>query len=109
MSNPRKIEQLDEATNLQDNDLVFASVLNSRGAYDSKKVTLANIANYVRNGMEPGGSGFGGYEMYDTSEDTDGTYDSITEYQQSENNYAWYLSVGAGQTLTKTVTKDCVV
>ena len=59
MSNPKKIEDLDEVIELQNNDLVFASVLNSRGTYDSKNVTLENIANYVRNGMEPvpGGSG----------------------------------------------------
>ena len=82
MSNPKKIEQLDEATELHDGDLVFASVLNAGNTHVSKKVTLANIANYVRNGMEPvpGGSesGFGGYEFYDTSETGDGIYDATT-------------------------------
>lgn len=51
MINPKKIENLDPATNLQDDDLLFASVPNGVSAYVSKKVTLANIANYVRNGM----------------------------------------------------------
>ncbi len=82
MSNPKRIEELTEATNLHDNDLVFASVLNAGNTYVSKKVTLANIANYVRNSMEPipGGSesGFGRYEFYDSSETGDGRYDTTT-------------------------------
>ena len=115
--NPRKIEQLDPATNLQDNDLMFASVLNSENTYVSKKVTLANIANYVRNGMEPvpGGNGFGGYEMIDTSEPEDGSYDSetISSYTTDRNkNYLWNFMVGGSGdpvTLEKTVSKDCFV
>lgn len=74
MSNPKKIERLAEATNLQDNDLLLASVKNSGNTYVSKKVTLEKIARYVSNYIEPGGSGgtivsnFGGYEIYDLSE-----------------------------------------
>ena len=68
MSNPKKIEDLDPAERLQDDDLLFASVPNDVSAYVSKKVTLGDIANYVRNGMEPVESGSGGYEMYDVSD-----------------------------------------
>ena len=62
MSNPKKIEYLDPAEILQDDDLLFASVRDARDIYVTKKVTLANIVNYVRNGMIniPDGSGFGG-------------------------------------------------
>lgn len=84
MSNPKKIERLAEATNLQDNDLLLASVKNSGNTYVSKKVTLEKIARYVSNYIEPGGGGtivsnFGGYEIYDTSEEGDGTCNSQTE------------------------------
>lgn len=51
MSNPKKIEHLDPATNLQDDDLLFASVRDSENRYVSKKVTLKDIADYVRSGM----------------------------------------------------------
>ena len=82
MSNPKKIEHLDPATNLQDNDLLFASVRDSENRYVSKKVTLGDIADYVRSGMVvvPGGSesGFGGYEMIDTSEEGNGIYTAET-------------------------------
>lgn len=63
----RKIEQLDEQTILGDNDLMFMSKSNGNG-FDSKKVTLASIANYVRSGMEvvPSRSGMFGYTIYDT-------------------------------------------
>ena len=130
MSNPKRIEELTEATNLQDNDLMFASVLNSRGSYDSKNVTLATIANYVRNGMEivPSGSGSDnddgsctathsgpcGYEMIDTSEDGEGIYnaETISEYTSSRSkNYLWNFMVGPEnpESLEKTVSKDCLV
>ena len=128
MSNPKKIEDLDEVIELQNNDLVFASVLNSRGTYDSKNVTLENIANYVRNGMELGGSvtivsNFGGYEIYDTSESGDGTCNSQEELDayctdNSRNllfDLPMYSSSGAKYAnflvkhFEKTVSKDCLV
>ncbi len=52
MSNPKKIEYLDPATNLQDDDLLFASVRDGGTEYVSKKVTLKDIADYVRGGIE---------------------------------------------------------
>jgi len=127
--NPRKIEQLDPATNLQDNDLMFASVLGADDTYVSKKVTLEDIANYVRNGMEPvpDGSGsesrFGGYETYDTSESGDGIYTTSAEVQEycdnPSKNYLWDLLVGRGSwnaTINPVVTgfektfhKDCAI
>lgn len=79
MSNPKKIEYLDPATNLQDDDLLFASVRDGGTEYVSKKVTLGDIANYVKSGIEVvPGSGFGGYEMIDTSEDGNGIYTAET-------------------------------
>lgn len=136
MSNPKKIEDLIEATNLHDNDLVFASVKNSGNTYVSKKVTLANIANYVRNGMEPvpGGngsgsgseseseSGFGGYEIYDTSEEGDGTCNSQEELDaycaDDSRNLLFDLPMYSSGAIhanfkvkhfEKTVSKDCLV
>lgn len=79
MSNPKKIEHLDPATNLQDNDLMFASVRDGGTTYVSKKVMLKDIADYVRSGMTVvPGSGFGGYEMIDTSEEGNGIYTAET-------------------------------
>ena len=81
MSNPRKIEQLDEAIELQDDDLVFASVQDSENTYVSKKVTLANIANYARNSMQPVEPGSSGYKEYDLSQDnTDYFYETEVNF-----------------------------
>jgi len=119
MSNPKKIEQLDEATVLQDNDLLFASVRNdARAMYVSKKVTLKDIADYVKTGMEPVVSSFGGYEMLDTSEDGDGIYDASTiqsYVSDSSKNYLWRLKVGINGVydvdvpFEKTLGKDCAI
>lgn len=118
------IEHLGEETNLSGNDLMMASVLHG-DKYDSSKVTLANIAEYVKRSIsteeDSGGSGGGssgsyGYEMYDLTEDTDGIYNSVAEYQASPHDYVWYLTVAGEQfapagnnMLTKTVNHDCVV
>lgn len=111
MSTTKKIEDLAEQTILGDNDLMFMSKSNGAG-YDSKKVTLASIANYVRSTLgSTGGNNSGtGYEMLDLSEDTDGSYSSIEEYANSSNHYAWRLQVlPENSPLVKQVTKDCVV
>ena len=73
----KKIEDLEQTTNLSDPDLMFISKSNGNG-YDSKKVTLASIAEYVRNSIDSGGSGSSsdenpscscGYKIYDISSD----------------------------------------
>ena len=66
MSNPKRIEDLNQATELQDNDLLMTSVNNGNGIYTSKKMTLSALADYVNS--RSGDSGFGGYEIYDLSE-----------------------------------------
>ena len=96
----KKIEHLDEQTILGDNDLMFMSKSNGAG-YDSKKVTLASIANYVRStfGSTGGNNSGTGYEMIDTSD---------------SNNYLWSYEVGSANgnnntRLEKKVSKDCLV
>ena len=92
MSSIKLIEELDQTTNLSDNDLLMTSVRNSNGSYTSKKMTLNALADYVNSRESGGEMGFGGYEMIDTSED-DGVYntsDGINEYMQNQNkNYLW--------------------
>jgi hypothetical protein len=121
----KRIEQLDEQTILGDNDLVFTSVSNGAG-YDSKKVTLASIANYVKSTL--GGSGGNshdscGYEIYDTTEEGDGTCNSQEELDaycadKSRNllfDLPMYASSGVPyadwtvKSFEKTVYKNCVV
>ncbi len=124
MINPKKIENLDPATNLQDDDLLFASVPNGVSAYVSKKVTLANIANYVRNGMQPIEPGFGGYEIYDLSdEEGDGRCYNQADVEaycaDSSRNLLFDLDMYTSsatpattftvKTLEKTVSKNCLV
>lgn len=93
----RKIEHLDEQTILGDNDLVFTSVSNGAG-YDSKKVTLASIANYVKSALGGSGGNSGpcscGYEIYRMSESNVGDY----IYEESVSG-SW----------TKTFNEDCEI
>lgn len=71
----KKIEDLDEQTILGDGDLMFMSESNGNG-FDSKKVTLANIANYVRRTISStsGNDSGTGYEIYRMSESNVGDY-----------------------------------
>ena len=108
MSDIKLIEDLDQTTSLSDSDLLMTSVRNGNG-YVSKKMTLNALADYVNS--KSGDSGFGGYEMYDLSdEEGNGTFSSPEDYSNSSKNYVWYLEIPAPTSLfQKTVTKDCAV
>jgi len=103
----------------------MTSVNNGNG-YVSKKMTLSALADYV-NSRESGGgtivSNFGGYEIYDTSEEGDGTCNSQEELDAYCNDNSrnllfdlpMYASSGAPfanfvvKHFEKTVSKDCLV
>lgn len=94
MSSIKLIEELDQTTNLSDNDLLMTSVNNGNGIYTSKKMTLGALANYVNS--KSGDSGFGEYEMYDlSSEEGNGTFSSPEDYSNSSKNYVWYFEIPA--------------
>lgn len=75
MSGIKTIEQLDQTTNLSDNDLLMTSVRNSNGSYTSKKMTLNALADYVNSKSDdpstPTKSYIGGPLIYDTDEGGD--------------------------------------
>lgn len=105
MSSPKRIEDLTEATNLHDNDLLFASVQQGSG-FDSKKVTLASIAEYVQNYAGTGGSGGGGinprsslaFEIIDRA-----------ALATSNGSYVWNETVSANTEFEKEFDHDSVV
>ena len=114
----KRIEQISPTISTRDqiqgNELFMVSArdTNSANGYSTKKMGIQALKDYVLAELTGNNEivmSNGGYEMYDTSEPSDGTYSSISEYENSSNNYAWYLKVPQGGTLTKTVTKDCVV
>lgn len=75
MSDIKLIEELDQATNLSDNDLLMTSVNNGTGIYTSKKMTLGALADYVNSKSDgtstPTKSYIGGPLIYDTDEGGD--------------------------------------
>lgn len=118
MSSIKLIEDLDQTTSLSDSDLLMTSTRNSNGSYTSKKMTLNALADYVNSRESGGVTGFGGYEIIDTTEDEDGVYETetaINEYMQNQNkNYLWRFKVGTSapagiSVLEKQVHKDCKV
>ena len=120
MSEIKTIEQLDEtsASDLVGSDLLMTSVRNINGSYTSKKMTLNALADYVNSRESGGVTGFGGYEMIDTSEDGDGIYtaETISEYTTNRSkNYLWDLKLGAQGVydvdvpFVKTLGKDCAI
>ena len=86
----KKIEDLEpiSSEDLDENDLLMVSdktIIENN--YISKKLTLATLAQYV-NGSGGGTivSNFGGYEIYDTSEEGDGTCRSQAELTAYQND-----------------------
>ena len=104
MGTVARIEQLDEINpeDLTGNELFMTSVgLGGTGRYVTKKMSMNQLVDYV-NSNDSGDNdetGFGGYEMIDTSD---------------SNNYIWNHEVGSANgnnstRLEKKVSRDCLV
>lgn len=70
----KKIEDLEQTTNLSDQDLLFISKSNGSG-YDSKSVTLESIAEYVKNSI--------GETISDSGSETDLDVQLIDNYDSN--------------------------